>query len=69
MKFGMFEEFHVRDGEPQSQAFDEHFHQVDMAEKMGLDSVWLASTTSLLSAPFWPHHYRSGVSLRPVPKG
>ena len=42
MKFGMFEEFHVRDGEPQSQAFDEHFHQVDMAEKMGLDSVWLA---------------------------
>lgn len=42
MQFGMFTEFHVRPGKTQADAFDEHFKEVDMAEELGLDSVWLA---------------------------
>ena len=56
MDFGMFTEFHVRDGKTQHDAFLEHLDEVVMAEKMGLDSVWMAEyhfapERSLLSSP------------------
>ena len=42
MDFGIFTDFHVRKGMTQPEAFDESFSQVTEAEKLGLDSVWLA---------------------------
>ena len=42
MNFGMFTDFHVRKGMSQPEAFDESFAQIIEAEKMGIDSVWLA---------------------------
>ena len=44
MDFGMFTDFHIRKGmaQAQAQAFDESFSQVQAAEEMGMDSVWLA---------------------------
>ena len=42
MQFGMFTDFHVRKGGSQAEAFDESFDQVNAAEKLGMDSVWLA---------------------------
>ena len=56
MNFGMFTDFHVRKGMSQPEAFDESFAQVIEAEKMGLDSVWLAEhhfspVRSVLASP------------------
>ena len=42
MDFGMFTDFHVRPGGSEPEAFEESFKQVDAAEAMGMDSVWLA---------------------------
>jgi alkanesulfonate monooxygenase SsuD/methylene tetrahydromethanopterin reductase-like flavin-dependent oxidoreductase (luciferase family) len=42
MNFGMFTDFHVRADMSQPAAFDESFEQVDMAEQLGIDTVWLA---------------------------
>jgi len=42
MNFGMFTDFHVRPQMSQAQAFDESFRQVEAAEKLGMDSVWLS---------------------------
>ena len=42
MNFGMFTDFHVRKGMSQPEAFDESFAQIIEAEKIGIDSVWLA---------------------------
>ena len=42
MDFGMFTDFHVRPGTSQAQAFQESFQQVQEAESMGMDWVWLA---------------------------
>src|SRR5215510_14298832 len=42
MNFGMFTDFHVRQNMSQSEAFDESFRQVEEAEKLGIDSVWLS---------------------------
>ena len=42
MEFGMFTDFHIRTGMSQAQAFEECFEQIDIAEKMGIDCVWLA---------------------------
>lgn len=42
MNFGMFTDFHVRADMSQPSAFDESFTQVEMAEQLGLDTVWLA---------------------------
>jgi alkanesulfonate monooxygenase SsuD/methylene tetrahydromethanopterin reductase-like flavin-dependent oxidoreductase (luciferase family) len=56
MEFGSFMEFHCREGESQVQAFEESFAQVDMAEELGLDAVWLAEShfspaRAVLSSP------------------
>lgn len=42
MNFGMFTDFHIRQNMSQAEAFDESFRQVEEAEKLGMDSVWLA---------------------------
>jgi alkanesulfonate monooxygenase SsuD/methylene tetrahydromethanopterin reductase-like flavin-dependent oxidoreductase (luciferase family) len=56
MNFGMFTEFHMRDGKTQADAFDEHFQAVELAEELGFNSVWLAEyhfspDRSVLSSP------------------
>lgn len=56
MEFGMFHEFPSLPGRSESEAFDEAMDQVDMAERLGLDVMWLAELhfeprRSLLSAP------------------
>jgi alkanesulfonate monooxygenase SsuD/methylene tetrahydromethanopterin reductase-like flavin-dependent oxidoreductase (luciferase family) len=56
MEFGMFHEFPSLPGRSESEAFDEAMEQVDAAEQLGLDVMWLAELhfeprRSLLSAP------------------
>ena len=56
MEFGMFHEFPSLPGRTESEAFDEAIEQVDAAERLGLDVMWLAELhfeprRSLLSAP------------------
>ncbi len=42
MNFGMFTDFHIRPQSTQSEAFDESFKQIEAAEELGVDAVWLA---------------------------
>ena len=56
MEFGAFLEFNGRQGMSEADAFDEGMTYVDIAEKGGLDSVWLAELhfiprRSVLSSP------------------
>jgi alkanesulfonate monooxygenase SsuD/methylene tetrahydromethanopterin reductase-like flavin-dependent oxidoreductase (luciferase family) len=56
MEFGMFHEFPSLPGRSETAAFDEAMEQVDAAEGLGLDVMWLAELhfeprRSLLSAP------------------
>ncbi len=56
MEFGMFHEFQALPGESQAQSFANSFAQVDAAEKLGLDAMWLAELhfnpeRSVLSSP------------------
>lgn len=56
MEFGSFVEFHRREGVSQSEAFEESFAHIDMAEELGLGTVWLAEShfnaeKSVLSSP------------------
>jgi alkanesulfonate monooxygenase SsuD/methylene tetrahydromethanopterin reductase-like flavin-dependent oxidoreductase (luciferase family) len=56
MDFGMFTDFHIRPHMTQAEAFDESFKQVEAAEQLGMDAVWLAEhhfspDRSVLAAP------------------
>jgi alkanesulfonate monooxygenase SsuD/methylene tetrahydromethanopterin reductase-like flavin-dependent oxidoreductase (luciferase family) len=56
MEFGMFHEFPALSGRSESESFDEAMAQVDAAEQLGLDVMWLAELhfeprRSVLSAP------------------
>lgn len=56
MEFGMFHEFPSLPGRSETEAFDEAMEQVDMAERCGLDAMWLAEIhfapeRTYLSAP------------------
>ena len=42
MEFGLFHEFQQPPGEGPAAAFAQSFEQVDAAERMGLDAMWLA---------------------------
>jgi alkanesulfonate monooxygenase SsuD/methylene tetrahydromethanopterin reductase-like flavin-dependent oxidoreductase (luciferase family) len=42
MEFGMFHEFPSLPGRSETEAFDEAMEQVDAAERLGLDAIWLA---------------------------
>ena len=41
MKFGVFTDFHLKDGESQAQAFADGFEQVDVLEEIGIGEIWL----------------------------
>lgn len=56
MDFGMFTDFHIRPNVTQAEAFKESFNQVEAAEQLGMDAVWLAEhhfspDRSVLAAP------------------
>jgi alkanesulfonate monooxygenase SsuD/methylene tetrahydromethanopterin reductase-like flavin-dependent oxidoreductase (luciferase family) len=56
MDFGLYLEFASREGVPQHEVFRESFALVDEAERLGVDSMWLAEYhftvgRSVLSAP------------------
>ena len=56
MEFGMFHQFPVVPGQSQTDAFEQAFHQVDAAERYGLDAMWLAElhvdpARSVLASP------------------
>jgi alkanesulfonate monooxygenase SsuD/methylene tetrahydromethanopterin reductase-like flavin-dependent oxidoreductase (luciferase family) len=56
MEFGMFHEFRTAPGGTQAEAFANGFAEIDAAERMGLDVVWLGElhmqqARSVLSAP------------------
>src|SRR5437667_330279 len=42
MEFGMFHEFQRLPGVSEAEAFAQSFAQVDAAERLGLDAMWLA---------------------------
>ncbi len=44
MDFGIFLDFQLRKGGTQKEAFRESFELVDLADEMGLDTVWLAES-------------------------
>ena len=56
MNFGIFTDFHVRQGRTHEEAFDEHLAEVDAAEGLGIDTVWLGEyhfspNRSVLASP------------------
>jgi alkanesulfonate monooxygenase SsuD/methylene tetrahydromethanopterin reductase-like flavin-dependent oxidoreductase (luciferase family) len=56
MEFGMFHQFPVMPGVSESEAFAQAFEQVEVAERCGLDAMWLAElhvdpARSVLAAP------------------
>ncbi len=56
MEFGMFHQFPSLPGRPDADTFAEAFEQIDAAERLGLDVMWLAELhfdpqRSVLSAP------------------
>jgi alkanesulfonate monooxygenase SsuD/methylene tetrahydromethanopterin reductase-like flavin-dependent oxidoreductase (luciferase family) len=56
LEFGLFHEFQQPPGEGPARAFAHSFEQVDAAERMGLDAMWLAELhfapeRSVLSSP------------------
>ena len=52
MKYGLLVDCHVRKDQGQTLAFDELFAQVDAAESMGMDSIWIVE-----------HHFRPQASV------
>jgi alkanesulfonate monooxygenase SsuD/methylene tetrahydromethanopterin reductase-like flavin-dependent oxidoreductase (luciferase family) len=56
MDFGIFNNFHIRGGMTQAEAFKESFSQVKETEEMGIDTIWLAEVhfspeRSVLASP------------------
>ncbi len=56
MEFGIFTDFHIRKGMTYEDAFDESFAEVDAAEKLGIDCIWLAE-----------HHFQPNDSVLASP--
>ncbi len=56
MNFGFLTECYVREGKSHAQAFADTFAQVDEAEALGLDSVWMVE-----------QHFRPWASILPSP--
>ena len=80
MEFGMFHEFPSLPGRSESEAFDEAMEQVDAAERLGLDVMWLAELhfeprRSVLSAPLSiasaiaarTRYIKSGIAVQVLP--
>jgi len=80
MEFGMFHEFPSLPGRTESEAFDEAMEQVDAADRLGLDVMWLAELhfeprRSMLSAPLsiasaiaaCTRHIKIGIAVQVLP--
>jgi alkanesulfonate monooxygenase SsuD/methylene tetrahydromethanopterin reductase-like flavin-dependent oxidoreductase (luciferase family) len=80
MEFGMFHEFPSLPGRTEGEAFDEAMEQVDAAERLGLDVMWLAELhfeprRSVLSAPLSiasaiaarTRHIKIGIAVQVLP--
>ena len=80
MNFGMFTDFHIRPDVTQAEAFEESFKQVETAETLGIDSVWLAEhhfspDRSVLASPIVvasaiaarTHRIRIGLAVQVLP--
>ena len=80
MELGLFFEFYLRPGSSHAAAFEEAFSQIEMADKLGLDSIWLAEhhfspTRSVLSSPLMianavanrTKHVRVGTAVEVLP--
>src|ERR1700760_616977 len=80
MEFGMFHEFPSLPGRSEGEAFNEAIEQVDAAERLGLDVMWLAELhfeprRSLLSAPLTiasaiaarTQHLKIGIAVQVLP--
>ena len=80
MEFGMFHEFPSLPGRTEGEAFDEAMEQVDAAERLGLDVMWLAELhfeprRSMLSAPLSiasaiaarTHRMKIGIAVQVLP--
>src|ERR1700751_1631989 len=80
MEFGMFHEFPSLPGRTESEAFDEAMEQVEAAERLGLDVMWLAELhfeprRSVLLAPLSiaslvagrPPHIKIGIPVQVLP--
>ena len=57
MHFGTFAEFNTRKGKTQAQTLQESLREVDAAEAVGMDSVWLAEDhfnpeNTIVASPF-----------------
>ena len=56
MKLDLFQEFFIREGYGQADCFAEGFRQIDLAEEVGFNTIWLAelhfgANRSMLSSP------------------
>ena len=80
MELGLFFEFYLRPGTSHAEAFEEAFDQIEMADQLGLDSIWLAEhhfspTRSVLSSPLMianavanrTEHVRVGTAVEVLP--
>ncbi|MFQ6028406.1 MAG: LLM class flavin-dependent oxidoreductase [Dehalococcoidia bacterium] len=56
MKFGFLTECYVKEGKTHAQAFADTFAQVDAAENLGMDSIWMVE-----------QHFRPWASILPSP--
>ena len=80
MELGLFFEFYLRPGTSHAAAFEEAFSQIEMADELGLDSIWLAEhhfspNRSVLSSPLMianavanrTGHVRVGTAVEVLP--
>lgn len=80
MELGLFFEFYLRPGTSHAEAFEEAFDQIEMADRLGLDSIWLAEhhfspDRSVLSSPLMianavanrTEHVRVGTAVEVLP--
>src|ERR1700732_3035212 len=80
MEFGMFHEFPALPGRTESEAFDEAMEQVDAAERLGFDVMWLGGlhfeprraglsppprTAGAIAAP--PRRMKIGIAVQVLP--
>ena len=82
MQLGLFFEFYLRPDASHAEAFEEAFSQIEMADRLGLDSIWLAEhhfspDRSVLSSPLMianavanrTQHVRVGTAVEVLPLG
>ncbi len=82
MELGLFFEFYLRPGASHAEAFGEAFDQIELADELGLDSIWLAEHhfspgRSVLSSPLMiatavanrTQHVRVGTAVEVLPLG